>query len=72
MVNGQRGQVVTLYRNDCMGIGLGGLNVGRLRRMVVLERWRGGCLNKFDCMHYRLSNIEHLIGQCLKYHIFDI
>ena len=47
----------------CMGISLGGHNVGRLRRMVNLK---GGCLSRFDCMHYGLSNIEHFIGQCLE------
>ena len=29
-------KVVVLYRNDCMGIGLGRLSVGRLRHVVLL------------------------------------
>ena len=36
MVAGCVRQVVVLYRNVCMGIGLGGLNVGRFRQAVVL------------------------------------
>ena len=31
------GRVVVLYSNDCMGICWGGLVIGRLRRVVVLE-----------------------------------
>ena len=31
--------VVALYRNHCMGIRLGELNVGHFRRVVVLQRW---------------------------------
>ena len=36
VVAGRVRQVVVLYSNDCMGICLGGLNIGRLRRVVVL------------------------------------
>ena len=32
-------KVVILYGNDCIGIGLGGLSIGPLRRVVVLQRW---------------------------------
>ena len=39
-------QVAVLYNNDCMGIYLGELNTGRLRRVVS---YRGGRLNRFDC-----------------------
>ena len=41
MVAGHIGQVVILYRYrmDCVGIGLGRLNVGCLRQVVVLQRW---------------------------------
>ena len=31
--------LVALYSNDCTGIRLGGLRIGRLRRVVVLQRW---------------------------------
>ena len=31
-------QVVVLYSNDCMGIRLGGLNLGLLRQVVVLQK----------------------------------
>ena len=34
MVVGRVKQVVVLYSNDCMGIHLGGLGIGRLRREV--------------------------------------
>ena len=36
MVAGPVRQVVVLYSNDCMVIGLGGFSIGRLRRVVVL------------------------------------
>ena len=32
-------KVVILNSNDCIGIGLGGLSIGPLRRVVVLQRW---------------------------------
>ena len=32
-------QVVVLQSNDCLGICLGTLNIVRLRRVVVLQRW---------------------------------
>ena len=37
MVAGCIRQVVILYSNDCMGIGLGGLSIGCLRRVVILQ-----------------------------------
>ena len=39
VVSGRFKQVVVLYSNDCTGIRLGGLRIGRLRRVVVLQRW---------------------------------
>ena len=42
MVDGCIRQVVILYSNNCRGICLGGLSVGRLIR--------GGCLSWFDCL----------------------
>ena len=36
VVAGRVRQVVVLYSNDCMGICLGGLSIGRYRRVVVL------------------------------------
>ena len=39
VVTGGVRQVVILYSYNCMGIGLGGLTIGRLRRVVVLWRW---------------------------------
>ena len=39
MVAGRVKQVVVLYSNDCTGIRWGGLSIGRLRRVVVLQRW---------------------------------
>ena len=35
MVAGRVRQVVVLYSNDCMGIGLGELSIGRLKEVVV-------------------------------------
>ena len=32
-------QVVVLYSNDCMGIGLGGISIGCLRRVVIWQTW---------------------------------
>ena len=39
VVAGRVKQVVVLYSNDCTGICWGGLSIGRLRRVVVLQRW---------------------------------
>ena len=33
---GQGGQVVVLYKNNSMGIGVGGFNIGRLRRVAFV------------------------------------
>ena len=38
-VTGRVRQVVILVSNDCKGICLGGLGIGRLRRVVVLQKW---------------------------------
>ena len=51
VVAGRVRQVVVLYSNDCMGICLCGLTIGRLGRVVS---YRGGCLNRFDCI-YKVS-----------------
>ena len=45
VVTGCVRQLVVLYSNDCMGIGLGGFSTGCLKWVVVL--W-GGCLSKSD------------------------
>ena len=37
VVAGRIRQVVVLYSNDCMGIGLGGLSTGRLRLYLILQ-----------------------------------
>ena len=39
MVAGRVKQVVVLCSNDCIEICWGRLNIGRLRRVVVLQRW---------------------------------
>ena len=39
VVAGRVRQVVLLNSNDCMGIGLERLSLGRLRQVVVLKRW---------------------------------
>ena len=39
VVAGRVRQVIILHSNNCREIGLGGLSLGRLRRMVVLQRW---------------------------------
>ena len=39
VVSGHVKQVVILYSNNCVEIRLGGLSIGCLRRMVVLQRW---------------------------------
>ena len=36
VVAGHVRQVVILYSNNCMGISLGGLSIGRLRLVVIL------------------------------------
>ena len=32
-------QVVVLHSNNSTGIRMGGLSIGRLRRVVVVQRW---------------------------------
>ena len=47
VVTGCVRQVVVLYSNDCMGIGLGGLSA-----LVVLGDWliyKGSHISSFDC-----------------------
>ena len=47
MVTGCIRQVVILYSNDCMGIGLGGLSA-----LVILGDWltyKDSCISSFDC-----------------------
>ena len=39
VVAGCVGQVVVLYSNGCMGICLGGLSIGHLRWVVILQKW---------------------------------
>ena len=39
VVDGRVRQVVVLYSNNIMGIRLVGLTTGRLRWVVVLQRW---------------------------------
>ena len=39
MVAGRVKQVPALYSNNCMGIRLGDVSIGSLRRVVVLQRW---------------------------------
>ena len=39
MVAGRFRQVVVLYSKNCMGICSGGPSIGRLRRVVVLQKW---------------------------------
>ena len=39
VVAGRVRQMVVLHSNDCTGICLSGLSIGRLRRVVVLQRW---------------------------------
>ena len=46
VVSGHVRQVVVLYCNNCMGICLGRLSIGRLRQVFVLQKC---CLNRFDC-----------------------
>ena len=38
VVTGRVRQVVVLHSNDCTGICLGRLSIGRLRQVVVLQR----------------------------------
>ena len=47
VVTGRIRQVVVLYSNNCIGIGLGRLSIGRLNR--------GGPIIRFDCITYQLS-----------------
>ena len=39
VVAGHVKQLIVLHSNDCMGICLGGLSIGRLRQVVILQRW---------------------------------
>ena len=39
VVTGRIRQVVILHSKDCMGICLGGPSIGRLKQVVVLQRW---------------------------------
>ena len=39
VVAGRVKQAVVLYSNDCAGIRWGGLGIGSLRRVVVLQGW---------------------------------
>ena len=44
---GRNRQGVILKSNNCMGIGLGGLNIG-----CLIDKWLsygGGCISRFDC-----------------------
>ena len=65
MIDGHVRQVLVLYSNTCMGISLGQLSIGHLRRVVILEEWlsyRGGCLRRFDYT----DNASRVISQYLK------
>ena len=46
VVAGRVRHVVGSYSNNSMGICFGGLNISRLRQVVV---YRGDRLNRFDC-----------------------
>ena len=39
VVAGRVRHVVVLHSNDCMGSCMGGLSTGRLRQVVILQRW---------------------------------
>ena len=39
VVAGRVKQVIVIYSNDCTGIRLGGLGIGHLNEVVVLQRW---------------------------------
>ena len=39
VITGPVRQVVILYSNDCMGIGLGRLSIGHHRQVAILLRW---------------------------------
>ena len=39
VVTGHDRQVVILHSNDCTGICLAGLSIGRLRQVAILQRW---------------------------------
>ena len=55
-------QMVVLYSNDYMATGLGGLSIGRLRRVVVLQSYRGGRISRFDCILGGSSFVRVLFG----------
>ena len=57
VVSGHVRQVVVLYSNDCMGIGLGRLKIGCLR-LVIIEVYRGSRLNRFDCISRSTTGSE--------------
>ena len=55
VVTGRVRQVVVLYSHDCTGICLGG------SALVVLKEWpsyRGGRLNRFDCILRLILNLN--------------
>ena len=39
VVAGHVKRMIVLYSNGCTGICLGGLSIGRLRQVVILQRW---------------------------------
>ena len=60
VITGRIRQVVILYSNNCMGIGLDGLSI------VVLNEWssyRGGHLSRFDCTENYLDTKKLTVSQ---------
>ena len=57
VLRGHVRQVVVLYINDCMGIGLGRLKIGCLR-LVIIEVYRRSRLNRFDCISRSTTGSE--------------
>ena len=50
------GQVVVLYSNHCMGIGLGGLIIGRLKEVVYKQIWLYSVCNEFNSLAVSVEN----------------
>ena len=61
VVAGRVRQLVVLYSNNCMGICFGGLSIGRLRQVVVLQRW------SFEQVWLYHSNHESFFQKYLKF-----
>ena len=64
MVAGRVKLVVVLYSDDCTGTRLGGLSIGLLRRVVVLERWKNGKMSR-DFQMDNFPELHKILGSTI-------